>query len=358
MTSPASGQNPPPTRKAQRPSSAFGRWARRIFRLALLVTVLIMISFGSLMTCMPGRSFRGPLPPLEAHEREIGGDLRRHVEKLAGEIGQRNVFLPMAYAAAADYIADEFGAMGYAVEREPFAVGRTKCENLAVEAGPSQTGGEILVVGAHYDSVGGCPAANDNGSGVAALLVLARQLHGRPLERAVRFVAFANEEAPFFWTDDMGSLRYARACRQRGDKIVGMISLETIGYYSDKPGSQRYPWPFSLLYPSTGNFIGLTGNLDSRRFLRQVIGSFRRTARFPSEGAALPGFVEEGGWSDHWSFWQCGYPAIMITDTAPFRYPQYHTRDDTPDRLDYERMARVVAGLERSLAKLAGGMPR
>lgn len=324
-------------------------------RLALLAVVLTLLSLTVLITCMPGRGFHGPLPPLESHEREIAGELRRHVQKLAGDIGQRNAYVPAAYAAAAEYIAGEFTAMGYTVGRQSFKVGRADCRNLGVEAGPAQPGCEILVVGAHYDSATACPAANDNGSGVAALLVLAQQLAGRPLERTVRFVAFANEEPPFSWTDDMGSLRSARACRERGDKIVGMISLETIGYYSDEPGSQQYPPPFSLLYPSTGNFVGFTGNLESRRFLREVIGVYRQNTRFPSEGAALPSLVEEAGWSDHWSFWQCGYPAIMITDTAPFRYPQYHTPDDTPERLDYERMARVVAGLERTLTELAGG---
>jgi hypothetical protein len=144
----------------------------------------------------------------------------------------------------------------------------------------------------------------------------------------------------------MGSVRYARRCRQRDEQIVAMLSLETIGYYSDAPGSQQYPFPFGLLYPSEGNFIGFVGNVSSGDLVRTAIGAFRQHARFPSEGAAVPASIQGVGWSDHWSFWQVGYPGIMVTDTAPFRYPHYHRREDTPDKVDYARMARVVAGLE------------
>jgi hypothetical protein len=327
---------------------------RGILGLALLVAIVMLLDLTLLITSMPGRSFRGTLPPLEPHESDIAAELRRHVQKLAGEIGERHVNRPQAYAAAADYIAAELGAMGYQVERPAFRVRRSNCCNLVAQLGPAQPGREILIIGAHYDSIPGCSAANDNGSGVAALLVLGRNLAGRQLERTVRLVALANEENPFFGTGGMGSLRYARACRAAGDNVIGMISLETIGYYSDRPGSQQYPRPFNLLYPDTGNFVGFVGNLESREFLRSVIGSFRRQTRFPSEGAALPVFVADANRSDHWAFWQCRYPAIMITDTAPFRYPFYHTPTDTPDRLDYDRMARVVAGLERTLVELAG----
>ena len=181
---------------------------------------------------------------------------------------------------------------------------------------------------------------------MAATLALARAFAGRHGERTLRLVFFVNEEPPHFQTASMGSWVHARRCRQRGEKVVAMLSLETIGYFSDEAGSQRYPAPFSLFYPSTGDFIAFVGNYASRRLVREVVGSFRRRARFPSEGGALPGFIPGIGWSDHWAFWQEGYPALMVTDTAPFRYPYYHSVYDTPDRLDYDRMARVVSGLE------------
>jgi hypothetical protein len=152
----------------------------------------------------------------------------------------------------------------------------------------------------------------------------------------------------------MGSWVYAKRCRTRGDQIVGMISLETIGYFSQEPGSQKYPMlGLNALYPSSGNFVAFVGNFSSRALVRDAIGTFRKHATLPSEGAALPSNVPGVGWSDHWAFWQHGYPAIMLTDTAPFRYPHYHARTDTPDKLDYDSMARVVIGVERVIQDLA-----
>jgi Zn-dependent M28 family amino/carboxypeptidase len=186
------------------------------------------------------------------------------------------------------------------------------------------------------------------------VLELARLLRRQPLARTIRFVAFANEEAPFFQTEGMGSWVYARHARGRGEQIVAMLSLETIGYYSDAKGSQQYPFPFGIFYPQVGNFIGFVGNTASRALVRRSIGSFRRHTAFPSEGTAAPGWLTGIGWSDQWAFWQEGYAAIMVTDTALFRYAQYHTPYDTPDKIDYDRTARVVVGLARVLADLAG----
>ncbi len=132
-----------------------------------------------------------------------------------------------------------------------------------------------------------------------------------------------------------------------------MLSLETMGYYRDDPDTQKYPPPMSLFYPSRGNFIGFVGDVGSRGLVRRLVGSFRRRAAFPSEGAALPAFVPGVGWSDQWSFWQEGYPGVMVTDTAPFRYPYYHTQADTPDKLDYERLARVTVALAEVVREIA-----
>jgi Zn-dependent M28 family amino/carboxypeptidase len=212
----------------------------------------------------------------------------------------------------------------------------------------------IVVVGAHYDSVFGAPGANDNGSGVAALLALARRFAARSTSCTLRFVAFVNEEPPYFQTPRVGSLVYASRCKARGDQISAMLSLETIGCFSDKPRSQLYPVPgIRAFYPNTGNFIGFISNVRSRALLRRAISRFRQQEKLPSEGAALPSFVPGVGWSDQWSFWRQGYPAVMITDTALFRYPYYHTPADTPDKIDYERFALVVSGVEAVVADLA-----
>ena len=151
----------------------------------------------------------------------------------------------------------------------------------------------------------------------------------------------------------MGSFIYAGRCRARGDKIAAMISLETIGYFSDAPHSQTYPSPgLGLFYPKVGNFIGFVSNVHSRTLLRRVVAAFRKHAKIPSQGAALPAFVPGVSWSDQWSFWRNGYPGIMVTDTAPFRYPYYHSSSDTPDKLDYDRFALVVSGMEKVIEDL------
>lgn len=304
------------------------------------------------MIAMPGRSHRGPLPPLTAEEQVLRERLRGHVRHLAGEIGERNLLRPAALRAAADFIEASLREHLDSVSSQDFTAQGQPVRNVEAERRGTARGGQIVVVGAHYDSVFGCPGADDNGSGVAALLELARLLPRAP-GRTVRLVAFVNEEPPFFTGEDMGSLRYARRCRERGEDVVAMLSLETIGYYTDAPGSQSYPFPLSAFYPGTGDFIGFVGDVRSRGLVRTAVRSFRRHTAFPSQAAAVPGVLPGVGWSDHWAFWQAGYRAIMVTDTAPFRYPHYHSPGDTPDQLDYDRLARVVAGLSRVVADLA-----
>jgi Zn-dependent M28 family amino/carboxypeptidase len=166
-------------------------------------------------------------------------------------------------------------------------------------------------------------------------------------------VLFVNEEPPYFQTAEMGSLVYAEKLRREGTKVSVMLALEMLGCYSDKKGSQQYPPLFGLLYPDKGNFIAFVGDEGSRKLVRKTVRLFRDSTQFPSEGIAAPGDLEGVAWSDHWSFWQKGYPAIMITDTALFRNRYYHTQQDTPEKLDYERMARVVAGIRKVAELLA-----
>lgn len=212
---------------------------------------------------------------------------------------------------------------------------------------------EVIIIGGHYDSALISPGANDNGTGTAATLELARIFANKSTKRTIRFVEFTNEEPPFFWTEDMGSLVYAKQLKQRQENIVAMLSLETMGYFSDTVGSQKYPFPLNLFYPAQGNFIAFIGNLNSGNLVRQSIASFRHHVQFPSEGAALPEWIPGIGWSDQWSFWQQGYPVIMITDTAPYRYPYYHTEDDSLDKINFDKLARIVSGLEKVISDLA-----
>ena len=304
------------------------------------------------MVMIPGTSYSGALKPLTGDERDIAQNLREHVTVIASR--EHNVFRLPLLDQAAQYIENAFDKAGYhLVAAQRFMAGPAPVRNIEVEVKGGSRASEIVIVGAHYDSVAGAPGANDNGSGVAAMLELARLAFGSRPARTVRFVAFVNEEPPFHHSDAMGSRHYARRSKERGENIVAMLSLETIGYYSDRPGSQHYPFPLGFFYPSTGNFVAFVSNLSSRALLHEAVAGFRRHAQFPSQAVAAPAFIPGVDWSDHWSFWQEGWPALMVTDTAPYRYPHYHTARDTPDKVDYERLARVVTGLHGMLRELA-----
>ncbi len=330
-----------------------GRWGW--LRAAILaVATLAAVGGGvSCMIAMPGTSHTGPLPELTDAQRAVATRLESTVVALADTIGERNVWRPEGLERSALWVEDAFRQAGYEVTRQEFDVGEHTVRNIAAEIAGGERADEIVVIGAHYDSAPGTPGANDNATGVSALVELARDLKDSKPSRTIRFVAFVNEEPPFFQTDDMGSLRYARACRESGDTITAMLSLETIGYYTDEPRTQHYPPFFSWFYPDCGNFITFVGNMGSRSLVRRCVGRFRDEAAFPSEGASPPGWITGVGWSDQWAFWQIGVPAIMVTDTAPFRYPHYHQPTDTPDKIDYERLARVVDGLAAVVGDLA-----
>ena len=261
------------------------------------------------------------------------------IETLAGTIGERNIYRPRAYAEAADFIEQCLPS----ASRHTFDSGvNIECEVRGNE--------EIIIVGAHYDTVSGSPGADDNASGVAAMLVIAQRLTSEAPKRTIRFVAFANEEPPFFDTPQMGSLRYAQRCHDRGEKIVAMLSLETIGFFNDAPQSQTYPSMLSLVYPSTANFIAFVSNLRSRALLHRCV---KRFSGVPIVSGALPEFIAGVAWSDQYAFWKFGYPAVMVTDTALFRNPHYHSATDTPGTLDYDRLGRVVGGLTSVVVDLA-----
>jgi Zn-dependent M28 family amino/carboxypeptidase len=272
---------------------------------------------------------------------------------LAGTIGERNLWSYGALERAAQYISTQLTTSGYTARRQTFDLAKLPLSNVEAVLEGTAHAAEIVIIGAHYDTVAGCPGANDNASGVAAVLELAQRFSGQSQPRTIRFVAFVNEEPPFFQTAHMGSAVYANAARSRGDRVAGMLSLETMGYYSEKKGSQRYPAAIAGLYPDVGNFIGFVSNLASVRLLLRARRAFRRRTSFPLQSAAVPAAIPGVGWSDHWAFWQAGYPAMMVTDTAPFRYPRYHTAEDTPDKLDYDRLAHVVDGLEAVVESIA-----
>jgi hypothetical protein len=237
---------------------------------------------------MPGRNISRAVP-LSPGEITLRDELRADVQALAGEIGERNMVRYPQLNAAADFIENSFSRSGLQSRRDTYELGGRACHNIEVEIRGARP--EILLVAAHYDSVFGSPGANDNGSGVAAMLALARCFAGKSAEHTLRFVAFVNEEPPYFQTSQMGSFVYASRCKARGDQISAMISLETIGYFSDAPRSQTYPAVgLGTFYPTTGNFIGFVANVHSRRLLRRAIGFFRKDARHRLKARA-PHFI-------------------------------------------------------------------
>jgi len=324
--------------------------SKGLYRCAIMIAIVSIA--GCRMMHMPGKSYCDALPSFDSGQARYQEELKHDVATLADEIGERNVFNPEALARAARHIKQQFENAGYTVREQAYAVRDVECLNIEAERRGSERPHEIIVVGGHYDAVFGSPAANDNATGTAAVLALARVFKNRHVARTIRFVAFVNEEPPFFQTAEMGSLVYAKACKKNRDNVVAMLSLETMGHFSDAENSQNYPFPFGLFYPSTGNFIAFVGNVSSGSLVRDCVRSFRAHASFPSEGAAIPSTVPGVGWSDHWAFWEQGYKALMITDTAPFRYAHYHTTEDTVDKIDFASFARVVAGVEHVIMDL------
>ncbi len=279
--------------------------------------------------------------------------LMEHVRVLGARIGERHLGRPQALRAAADYIRRVWSDQGFAVGEEVFEVDGRPCANLLVERRGTLRADAIVVVGAHYDSVVGSPGANDNGTGVALLLEMSRAIKAQSLPRTVRFVAFVNEEPPYFQTETMGSRVHARRARQRGEGTVAMVSLETLGYYANAPRSQHYPFPFGAFYPDTGNFLAVVGNLASRGLAVDFLRHFMAASDFPVEGVATFEAIPGINWSDHWAFWQEGYPALMVTDTAPFRYPEYHTAEDRPERITAPEFARAAHAIIEAVSRLA-----
>lgn len=321
---------------------------KAIIVLLVCVPVLALVVLGGLLVYflrMPGKSYRGTLPELSALEQQLASELDRHVAILSGEVGERNWRKPKQLSQTADYIERRFAECGYDVKVQNYNFQARSYRNIIAE----QTGGarkeEIIVVGAHYDSVEDCPGANDNGTGVASLLCLAKILQSETSSRTIRFVAFPNEEYPFFGTDGMGSLQYARSCRKNNERIKAMLSLETMGCFRDEKNTQSYPSVLRWIYPDTGNFISFVGNLSNRDLVLSCVDLFRKSTKFPCEGGSVPTFLPGIESSDHYSFSAMGYPALMVTDTAPYRYPHYHTPQDTAKQIDFSRLARVTQGL-------------
>ncbi|WP_459555485.1 zinc-binding metallopeptidase family protein [Lacunimicrobium album] len=284
--------------------------------------------------------------------------LRDHVEHLATTIGPRSFRVPGSIERTIEYIEGAWKSLGYEVQREVYDALGDQATNLIVEWPGTSKSDEIILLGAHYDTVTTTPGADDNGSAVAVLLEVSRLLKGIQPSRTIRFVAFACEEPPYFNMRAMGSEYHARQCKARGDDIKAMLCLEMVVFFSDEEYSQGLPEglpeAFYQMIPDRGNFLAAVGNMASESLVTSFEIAFRDATSLPLLPVALPESILEIQLSDNRSFWNEGYPALMLTDTSFLRNPHYHRATDLPETLDYDRMGQVALGVEASMRFLAG----
>jgi Zn-dependent M28 family amino/carboxypeptidase len=325
------------------------------FKLLLILAAIALLAVPGMlvvnMVSMPGKSYQGSFADLKGHEVEIESQLKEHVEKLGGKIGIRNN--PITLQMSLNYITDRLKSSGYVVKEQKYAVDTMSLRNIEAEKKGSEKPEEIIILGAHYDTVNCSPGSDDNGSGVASVLELARLFADKNPKRTIRFVLFASEEPPYFRSHDMGSYHYAKKCKALKENIKGVLILETLGYYTEEPNSQTYPLSYLPGYPDKGNFITFVSNLNSQKLLKKCMSAFRSSTDFPSVGVSVPEWITGVDWSDQMYFWKNNIQAVMITDTALYRNPYYHEPTDAAETLNYPYFARVVGGLETVVAALA-----
>jgi len=325
---------------------------RRRLKWVLLLLVLFFVAFlffsyWYMMKCEG--NWKGD--PLEKKMKmefiEIKKSMEPDIEYLQN-LGPRNSENDTSYRQlrqCEEWIRQRWESQGYTVKKQTFSYKGKEYSNLEIEIKGRIAPSEIIIVSAQYDTLPDSPGANNNGSGMAILFQLSRLLKNHTPDRTLRLLNFVNEEDPFFGTEMMGSYQYAKRSHQRRENILVMLSLDTLGIYKEEPGSQKLPFPFKMFYPDRGNFLAFIGNLSSRKYMIEATRGFKKGCSFPIEAGAVPEWVKAADWSDHRSFWQFGYPGIMVTDTGEFRSLSHTTKEDTMEKLNLEAMSRIVIGM-------------
>ncbi len=333
-----------------------GYWQLQAARRVRIIKVMLLILFTFLILCMclcfwvtqPLLSRTQPVTRVPVAPAR----LEAHVRALSNDFSPRDESHPENLDRAAAYIRAEFEAAAALVTEQPYNLYGSTYRNVIAQFGPETP--SRIIVGAHYDAAGPLPGADDNASGVAGLIELAYLLGQRPLPVRVDLVAFTLEEPPYFRTEHMGSAIHAASLRQQAVDVRCMFSLEMIGYFSDAPRSQTFPASFfGVFYPSEGNFIAVVGRFQDGMMVRKIKSAMRDASPLPVYSINAPTFVPGVDFSDQINYWNDGYDAVMITDTAFFRNHNYHTTRDTADTLDYKRMAMVVEGVYAALTALS-----
>jgi hypothetical protein len=320
-----------------------------------LIALVLGAALGFVCTA-PGISFPGAAGALTEEEGELSRDLKFSVQHLAADIGARGGQKTGALQEARESIERELRSAGLSPVETSFDGGGSQLYNLQADL-VGKNASEVVILGAHYDTMPYSPGADDNASGCAALIAIARSLRRESFERTVRFVFFAGSEGPIAGTENMGSRAVARAAKAKNEHVVVMLSLDNLGFYSDADGSQTRPLPLTPCYPSHGDFVAFVGNFSSRGILHKCVSDFRRFAQIPSACACLPGWIPGLSNGDQASFWREGIPAVLVTDTGALRNANYQLQTDTADRLDYTRLTRAVEALAHLTRDLASRSP-
>jgi len=320
---------------------------RVLLVLVLLIITFFLFSYWYMMKC-EGNWKGEPLEKqMKAELSEIKKGMESDIEYLQ-KLGPRNSENDTSYKQLRHceaWIKQRWESQGYVVKKHTFSIREKEYSNLEIEIKGRTLPSEIIVISAQYDTLPDSPGANNNGSGIAILFQLSQLLRKHTPDRTLRLLNFVNEEDPFFGTEMMGSFQYAKSCRQREEDIQVMVSLDALGVYKDEPGSQSLPFPFSIFYPDRGNFLAFIGNLQSRKYVKEVTKGFKKGSSFQIQAGVAPEWAKGGAWSDHSSFWKFGYPGIMVTDTGGFRSAYHTTKEDTMERLNFEAMSRIVIGM-------------
>ncbi len=321
----------------------------------MLILILILIGLGlfiSIWFVVTQPLLFGPKQGLSLAKVDTTR-LEKHVRMLSEVFVSRDYRHPQNLDQVAAYIRAEFEQTKGRVSEQIYQVNGQTYRNVVLQFGPEH--GERVVIGAHYDAFDELPGADDNASGVAGLIELAHLLDKTTLATPVELVAFTLEEPPYFRTENMGSAVHARTLQENGVPLRMMISLEMIGYFSDFSGSQHFPLSIlKIFYPSEGNFVAVIGKLDAGADVRRVKGIMQGATNLPVYSFnAPPKYVAGIDFSDHLNYWDQNYPALMVTDTAFMRNTNYHTEHDTLEKLDYERMAKVIVGVYEVVLNLA-----
>jgi hypothetical protein len=320
---------------------------KALFSLVILFIAFLFLSYWYMMKCEG--NWRGD--PLEKKMKmefiEIKKGMESDIEYLQ-ILGPRNSENDASYKQlrkCEEWIRQRWESQGFTVKKHTFSVEGKDYSNLEIEIKGRTLPSEIIIISAQYDTLPDSPGANNNGSGMAILFAVSNLLRNYNPDRTIRLIEFVNEEDPFFGSEKMGSYQYAKKCRQKGEDIRVMLSLDALGIYKNETGSQKLPFPFSMFYPDRGNFLAFIGNLNSRKYMKEATRGFKKGSSFPIEAGVVPKWVEGAGWSDHLSFWKFGYPGIMVTDTGGFRSPSHTTKEDTMEKLNFEAMSRIVIGM-------------